>query len=188
MITRETLKEVIISQRSFLHKLDLGILREKEREVKIEDSFALLITGIRRCGKSTLLNQILNKQEKWYYLSLEDPRLDGFELSDFNKVEAIMKEMYGEKGVYFFDEIQNIEKWEKFIRYLVDKKEKIVITGSNASLLSKELGTKLTGRHLQIEIFPFSFFEFVNFKKEYASLKSFEEYLFKRGFPEYIKK
>ena len=188
MITRETLKEVIISQRSFLHKLDLGILREKEKGVKIWDSFALLITGIRRCGKSTLLNQILNKQEKWYYLSLEDPRLDGFELSDFNKVEAIMKEMYGEKGVYFFDEIQNIEKWEKFIRYLIDKKEKIIITGSNASLLSNELGTKLTGRYLQIELFPFSFKEFLDIRKEKPSIKTFEKYLIMGGFPEYIKK
>src|SRR3989344_5927167 len=145
MLTKETLREVIISQREQLNKLDLGILREKGREIKIEDSFALLITGIRRCGKSTFLNQILKKQKKGYYLNLEDPRLEGFDLSDFNKIETIMQEIYGQKGVYFFDEIQNIDKWEKFIRYLIDKKEKVIITGSNASLLSRELGTKLTG-------------------------------------------
>ena len=188
MITRETLKEVIVSQREFLDNSELGTLREKEAEIKIEGSFALIITGIRRCGKSTFLNQILQKQKKGYYLNLEDPRLEGFELSDFNKVETIMKELYGDSGVYFFDEIQNIEKWEKFIRYLIDKKEKIIITGSNASLLSRELGTKLTGRHLQIEMFPFSFAEFLKMKKEKPSISSFGEYLTKGGFPEYLKK
>lgn len=168
--------------------MEQGTLREKEAEIKIEDSFALVITGIRRCGKSTFLSQIFKEQTKGYYLNLEDPRLEGFELSDFNKIETIMKELYGDKGIYFFDEIQNIDKWEKFVRYLIDKKEKIFITGSNASLLSKELGTKLTGRHLQIEMFPFSFREFLNIMKEKPSINSFEEYLFKGGFPEYLKK
>ncbi|MBU2589477.1 MAG: ATP-binding protein [Nanoarchaeota archaeon] len=188
MIQREVIKEVIIRQRDFLEKIELGVPREKENQIKIQESFALLITGIRRCGKSTLLNQLLRKQKKGYYLNLEDPRLEGFELSDFNKIEAIMEELYGENGIYFFDEIQNIEGWEKFIRYLIDKKEKVVITGSNASLLSRELGTKLTGRHLQVEMFPFSFKEFLNMKKERLSIDSFEQYFNKGGFPEYLKK
>jgi len=187
MITKDILKEIILSQREFLDNSELGTVREKEKEIKIVGSFALIITGIRRCGKSTFLNQLLRKQRKGYYLNLEDPRLDDFELSDFNKVEDIIKEMYGEKGVYFFDEIQNVEKWEKFIRYLIDKKEKIVITGSNASLLSRELGTKITGRYLQIEMFPFSFSEFLSMKKEKPSADAFEEYLMKGGFPEYLK-
>ncbi|MCG2719673.1 MAG: ATP-binding protein [Nanoarchaeota archaeon] len=188
MIQREVIKEVIIRQRDFLEKIELGVPREKENQIKIQESFALLITGIRRCGKSTLLNQLLRKQKKGYYLNLEDPRLEGFELSDFNKIEAIMEELYGENGIYFFDEIQNIEGWEKFIRYLIDKKEKVVITGSNASLLSRELGTKLTGRHLQVEMFPFSFKEFLNMKKERLSIDSFEQYFNKGGFLEYLKK
>jgi predicted AAA+ superfamily ATPase len=188
MITKEILQEVIVAQREALNKLDLGILREKEKAIKITDSFALLITGIRRCGKSTFLHQILKKQAKSYYLNLEDPRLEGFDLSDFNKVEDLMNELYGKGGIYFFDEIQNIEQWEKFGRYLIDKKEKVIITGSNASILSRELGTKLTGRHLSLELFPFSFREFLNMKKEVPSNKSFEEYLSKGGFPEYLKK
>ena len=188
MVQKEILNNVIVSQRDFLDKSEQGTLREKEQEVKIEDSFALIITGIRRCGKSTFLNQLLKKQKKGYYLNLEDPRLDGFELSDFNKIEIIMKELYGENGVYFFDEIQVVLGWEKFIRYLVDKKEKIVLTGSNASILSRELGTKLTGRHLSVELYPFSFKEFLSLKKEKPSVDSFEEYLNKGGFPEYLKK
>lgn len=187
MIPQETLRNVIIAQREFLKKGGSSIPRDKEAEVRSVDSFALVITGIRRCGKSTLLQQILKKQKKGYYLNLEDPRIDGFELSDFNRMEKIMAELYGEGGIYFFDEIQVVDGWEKFVRYLVDKKEKVTITGSNASLLSKELSTKLTGRHLSIELFPFSYREFMILKKKTSSLASFDEYLFKGGFPEYIK-
>jgi len=188
MITKETLRKVIISQRDFLNKLEQGTMRENLREIRIGDSFALIITGVRRCGKSTFLNQILKKQKSGYYLNLEDPRLDGFELSDFDKAESIMKELYGEGEVYFFDEIQNVDKWEKFVRYLVDKKERVIITGSNASLLSRELGTRLTGRHLQTEMFPFSFKEFLDMKREKPSIKSFDKYFYEGGFPEYLKK
>ncbi len=188
MISKEILRNVIVSQREFLDNSEQGTLREMSKEIKIEDSFTLIITGVRRCGKSTFLNQLLKKQKKGYYLNLEDPRLGEFDLSDFNKVEVIMQEIYGEGGVYFFDEIQSIPEWERFIRYLVDKKEKIVLTGSNASILSRELGTKLTGRHLSVELFPFSFKEFLSLKKWAPSMHSFEEYLAKGGFPEYIKK
>ena len=188
MISKDVLKEVIISQKENLLRLDEGTRREKEKTLKIDDSFALIITGIRRCGKSTLLNHLLHRQKVSYYLNLEDPRLEGFELSDFTKAELVFKELYGDGGVYFFDEIQNIARWEKFIRYLIDKKEKIVITGSNAALLSSELGTKLTGRHLQIELFPFSYNEFLDMKKKRPSVQSFDEYLFSGGFPEYLKK
>lgn len=188
MIQKDTIKNIILQQREFLDKTDLGISRQQAVDIKIEDSFALIITGIRRCGKSTLLNQLLRKQKKGYYLNLEDPRLEGFTLPDFNKVEQLVKELYGEEGVYFFDEIQNINDWEKFVRYLIDKKEKVVITGSNASLLSRELGTRLTGRHLQVEMFPFSFKEFLNLKNEKPSIDSFEEYFTKGGFPEFLKK
>lgn len=188
MISKDVLKEVIISQKENILRLDEGTKREKEKTLKIDDSFALIITGIRRCGKSTLLNHLLHRQKVSYYLNLEDPRLEGFELSDFTKAEMVFKELYGDGGVYFFDEIQNIARWEKFIRYLIDKKEKIIITGSNAALLSSELGTKLTGRHLQIELFPFSYNEFLDMKKKRSSVQSFDEYLFSGGFPEYLKK
>lgn len=188
MITKETIKEVITLQRESLNKAEIGTAREEAGEIHMLDSFALIITGVRRCGKSTLLHQLIKNQKKVYYLNLEDPRLGGFSLNDFNKLEAIMEELYGKGGDYFFDEIQNVIQWEKFIRYLIDKKEKVVITGSNASLLSKELGTRLTGRHLKYELFPFSFKEFLSIKKSKASLESFKEYLFQGGFPEFLKK
>lgn len=188
MISKDTLAEVIKLQRESIDKQETGTTREELKEISLLDSFAIIITGVRRCGKSTFLHQLIKKQKKSYYLNLEDPRLEGFELVDFNKVELIMKELYGEGGIYFFDEIQNIQKWEKFIRYLVDKKEKVVITGSNAQLLSKELGTRLTGRHLQVEMFPFSFNEFLDIEKLNQSNESFKEYLSMGGFPEFLKK
>ena len=187
MIIENDLRTVIKLQREWILKLDNGIKREKFNESNIVSNFALIISGVRRCGKSTLLSQILCEQKKFYYLNLEDPRLEGFNLSDFNRIEKIFKEDHGEKGIYFFDEIQNIDKWENFIRYLVDRKEKVVLTGSNASLLSRELGTKLTGRHLDIQLFPFSYNEFLRLYSLSPSHKSYETFLSKGGFPEFLK-
>jgi len=188
MISENTLREGIELQREWILGLERGVEREKNREINITSSFALIISGIRRCGKSTLLSQILEKQKIFYYLNLEDPRLEGFELRDFTKAEELFKEIYGERGIYFFDEIQNVSGWEKFIRHLIDRKENVVLTGSNASLLSKELGTKLTGRHLDIQLFPFSFREFLSLFNLKASKDSYEDFLFKGGFPEFLKR
>ena len=187
MITKNVLKEVIEAQRKWILTIEKGVLRKKLDKIKLMNSFALIITGIRRCGKSTLLGQLLAKQKTFYYLNLEDPRLTGFELADFNKVDVIFKEAYGDNGVYFFDEIQNVNEWEIFVRFLTDKKSEVVLTGSNASLLGKELGTKLTGRHIQLELFPFSYLEFIDFFNLKLGKDSFEKYLFKGGFPEFLK-
>ena len=116
MITKEEIKEVITLQKDSLNKADMGTIREELKDIDISESFALIITGVRRCGKSTLVHQLIKDQKKAYYLNLEDPRLEGFDLSDFNKIEEIMEELYGKGGAYFFDEIQNIHQWERFIR------------------------------------------------------------------------
>lgn len=187
MIIKENLAEIIKSQKEWLLNTERGIKRDKLESIKLSESFALVITGIRRCGKSTLLNQLASKEKNFYYLNLEDPRLTGFDLEDFNKVDEINKQLYGNNSAYFFDEIQNVGQWERFIRFLVDKKSKVVITGSNASLLSKELGTKLTGRKIQAELFPFSFSEFLRFFNLKANNDSYERYLINGGFPEFLK-
>ncbi|MFW6025451.1 MAG: ATP-binding protein [Candidatus Woesearchaeota archaeon] len=186
MIRKEKLRKVIDSQREWIKNLDSGIIREELSEISIPENRALIISGIRRCGKSTLLKQILEDVNEFYYLNLEDPRLEGFELDDFNKSRDIFKNQ-SDKGVYFFDEIQNIDKWENFIRFLVDRNEKVVITGSNASLLSRELGSKLTGRHKTIELFPFNYREFLRYKEKEPSKETYKEFLFKGGFPNYLK-
>ncbi len=187
MLSKEILEAVIRSQREWVLNLNKGVNRSKLGDVKLLESFALVISGIRRCGKSTLLGQILSREKRFYYLNLEDPRLEGFELKDFNRADEIFKELYGEGGTYFFDEIQNIDKWELFVRFLADNKARMAITVSNASLLSRELGTKLTGRHLSCELFPFSYEEFLEYFKMQPSVDTFSEYLYKGGFPEFLR-
>lgn len=187
MLSENDLQEIIVLQRDWILHIDKGIMREKLHNITITPQFAVVIQGVRRCGKSTLLSQLLAKQKRRYYLNLEDPRLEGFTLNDFTRVEKIFKDLYGEKGVYFFDEIQNINKWENYIRHLIDQNEKVVLTGSNASLLSKELGTKLTGRHLSVQLFPFSYGEFLRLLKLPSSSLSFSDFLSRGGFPGYLK-
>jgi uncharacterized protein len=145
------------------------------------------LSGIRRCGKSTLLKQLMRGTKNFYYFNFEDPRAMDFEASDFQKLDEVFNEECGKSNFYFFDEIQNVKKWELFVRQILDRQKHAIITGSNASLLSKELGTRLTGRHLRYELFPFSYNEFLKLKKANAGTASFEDYFQHGGFPEYIK-
>ncbi|MDZ7342678.1 MAG: ATP-binding protein, partial [candidate division KSB1 bacterium] len=110
-----------------------------------------------------------------------------FELNDFDKLDAVFHEEFGESRYYFFDEIQNIPQWERFVRPLQDRGKKVFITGSNASLLSRELGSRLTGRHLTYELFPFSFAEMLQLTGKNPSVESFAEYCRSGGFPEFLK-
>jgi predicted AAA+ superfamily ATPase len=144
-----------------------------------------IITGIRRCGKSTYMRQLSTSiKGDLSFFTFEDSRVFGFDVGDFSKLLQIMGT---NKSAYFFDEIQNVEGWEVFIRNLHDQGKKVFITGSNASLLSFELGTRLTGRHLRFELFPFSYKEFLNFFNITPSALTFQQFLEKGGFPEYLK-
>jgi len=149
------------------------------------DSHALIITGVRRCGKSTLLSEILlQRHTDFLYINFEDPRLYEFELKDFVKLDSFIKERNIQ--VLAFDEIQVIDQWERYIRQKVDERYKVIITGSNASMLSRELGTKLTGRHISKELFPFSFEEFCHFRNEKKSVSAAALYMQVGGFPEFV--
>ena len=201
---KSLLKEIILEQEKDRQAIDLGIKRIALDFVskKISLPHAVVISGIRRCGKSTLLNQIINNfyPKGVYYLNFEDERLVDFEVADFNSLYEVFLELYGERKVFFFDEIQNVAQWEVFVRRMQNKGYKFFITGSNASLLSRELGTKLTGRCVSIELYPFSFIEYLSFKDyklqkdafsytaERARIKKhFSEYLRHGGMPEYLK-
>lgn len=190
MILKETLAETVKAQKEILLSSDSGIEREKLKEILPVPGIATVISGIRRAGKSTLLKQLISTGEHFNYLNFEDVRIFGFSLKDFKRLEEVFLSE-GSNQIYFFDEIQNAEDWERYIRTLLDRKLTVVITGSNASLLSRELGSKLTGRHLRYELFPFSYNEFLSFKKAGQSLQSaesgFEEYFYKGGMPEYLK-
>lgn len=186
MILKETIAETVNSQKELILRTDKGIEREMLSEIKLTPGYAAVISGIRRTGKSTLLRQLIAGEKEFAYLNFEDVRIFGFELKDFKRLEDIFSSQGGD-DLYFFDELQNVNGWERYIRTLLDNKKTVVITGSNASLLSKELGSKLTGRHLRYELFPFSFKEFLSFKGIKPSLNNFEEYLQTGGMPEHIK-
>ncbi len=181
MILQDELQNIVIEQ--LLYRNTKEII---QRNTSIEDTSdrIIVISGIRRCGKSTLLQQGFIHLPNCLSLNFEDPRLENFELSDFSKLENIANSMG--KETFIFDEIQNIEGWEKFARTMHDKGKKLYITGSNAGLLSKELGTRLTGRYKQIELFPFDYTEYLNFTNQTASADSLKIYLTNGGFPEYL--
>lgn len=187
MILKESLKKVVKEQRMNIESADQGIIREVLSGIDVDIPFAHIISGIRRSGKSTLLRQLLSKLPNFYYLNFEDTRLQSFETSDFEKLVEIFAEEYGESKFYLFDEIQNIQNWEIFIRSGLDRDRRFLITGSNASMLSSELGTRLTGRHLNTELFPFSYKEVLSIKNETPGPESFKNYLTDGGFPEYVK-
>ena len=187
MLLKETIRRIVISQKEDISSSEYGLERELLSGIDANTPYAIVLSGVRRCGKSTLLRQMMKKTKKYYYFNFEDPRAAGFELNDFQRLEEVFREEYGAAEHYFFDEIQNVGRWELFVRSMLDKGKKFVITGSNASLLSRELGTRLTGRHLTYELFPFSFTEFLGMKKEKPSASVFWDYLKKGGFPEFLK-
>lgn len=187
MILKDTLRSIVRSQREELSDFDYGTQRESLNKIEPNAQFASIISGVRRCGKSTLLRQLIKKLKGFYYFNFEDPKAINFEIEDFQKLNDIFKEEYGGSDYYFFDEVQNVTKWELFVRMLLDKGKRIVITGSNASLLSRELGTRLTGRHLRYELFPFSYCEFLKLTNKKPNVNSFQDHFIKGGFPEYLK-
>jgi uncharacterized protein len=202
MINISDLRKIVLKQKEEIEKTDVTVERNILTEILnwFKDNRVIILTGIRRCGKSTILKQIMQEQENFCYVNFEDERFLDFKAQDFEQLNEILIEVYNNPKIYFFDEIQNIEKFETFVRRLQDEGKKIVITGSNASLLSKEFGTRLTGRYKPFEIFPFSFSEYLIFKniifekdwnfkteKRVEIKKAFNEYLEFGGFPEYLK-
>ncbi|MBI5219234.1 MAG: ATP-binding protein [Bacteroidia bacterium] len=186
MIIKSVLSQIIESQQSALRKRDKGFTREALTVFSSYVSHALIVSGIRRCGKSTLLAQLLlSKYPKAFYLNFDDPRLFDFDKNDWMRLDEIISAS-GSRAL-FFDEIQIINEWERYIRQKLDEQYRIFITGSNASLLSRELGTKLTGRHISRELFPFSYAEFISFKKIKPSRDSITVYMKTGGFPEFVK-
>jgi len=190
------LNEVFLDQIDSLLSQDIGIKRDVDISKAISTTQIVVVSGIRRSGKSTLMRQLMEAFEDFCFLNFDDERLMNFEVEDFQKLMIIFKK-YNNSKVLFFDEIQNVFGWERFIRRVFDEGYKIFITGSNAKLLSAELGTHLSGRYIKIELYPFSFIEVLNYKKvNYTQLSSsnkaiisslFDEYLNFGGFPELIK-
>ena len=202
MINKEMLRQIVIQQKSE-SLLEEGMVRRDILDEVLKwfkDNRIIILTGLRRSGKSTLLKQVMQEKKGWCYVNFDDERFIDFRAQDFESLNEVLIEVYGTPKIYLFDEIQNVDKFETFVRRLHDGGKKVLITGSNASLLSKELGTRLTGRYRSFEVYPFSFFEYLKFRKlkpekewlyiaekKVKLLKAFGEYLSDGGLPEYLK-
>lgn len=166
----------------------------------IHNKQVIVISGVRRCGKSTLLHALRDEaKEGDYYINFDDDRLVPFELKDFDMLLEVFIELFGIQNTFYFDEIQNIIGWERFVRRLHNSQKKVLVTGSNAKLLSAELGTHLTGRHIAVNLFPYSFNEYIQYRDpalldimhfdstEIALIKKyFSEFKRLGGLPEYL--
>ena len=190
MITVETILKA--SEKQIKKYLDLNKNSAKrfvdEKSISPLPSFARIITGVRRCGKSTVVQMNFLKKSA-FYLNFEDTSLYGFDTKDFEILNEAIEKFSKENSCKYlcFDEIQSVNGWEIFVHRKLEENYLVIVTGSNASLLSWELGTRLTGRHLDYEMFPFSFQEFCVLKKLKVNTNSFSKYLTQGGFPEAIK-
>ena len=205
MKTITDLRTLLIEQREEFLKKAIGVERTKLKEIGkfVKTPHIIIISGLRRAGKSTFLSQIVRKfylDNNYFFINFEDERFLSFKASDFAKLHELLIELFGDQKVFLLDEIQNIEGWERFVRRMTDIGYKFYITGSNSSLLSKELGTRLTGRYIAVELMPFSFEEFLRFKNVFipninslttikrGELKQiFRKYLEKGGIPDALK-
>ena len=171
--------------------------RPEEELVDLESSMAQVIIGIRRSGKSCLCFNVIKKSGlKFAYVNFDDERLAKIKVEDLTQILECLYKIYGDFKNLFIDEIQNIDEWYLFVNRLLRTGMHILITGSNARLLSGELATHLTGRHIKIELYPFSFSEYCDYKEistlhgttlEKGLLRAaFDSYLHEGGLPELI--
>ena len=181
------IKDILLAQKQELE----GRFREPyiEREVhsdKLDYPLIKVIIGPRRAGKSSFALHFLNKQKKFGYVNFDDEQL--IEIKEYDAILEAMNTVYDNPTYVLFDEIQNLPKWELFVNRLQRRGINLILTGSNSNLLSRELATHLTGRHLLISIFPFSFKEYLSRNKaaltSHQTQEQLEAFLITGGYPE----
>lgn len=171
--------------------------REEEKLIDLKSPQAQVVIGVRRSGKSTLCFQALESADvKYAYADFDDERLQGIDAGQLNELLEVLYKIYGDFEYLFLDEIQDVDGWHLFVNRMLRKKMHVVITGSNAKLLSSELATHLAGRAKEIHLYPFSFAEYCAMKgidTERQSTKAegirraaFDEYMRHGGFPELL--
>lgn len=173
-MNRDILLEIVLDQKESFEKKNNLIDRDILLEKYLSTQQVVIISGVRRCGKSSLLAIIKNKLhlgvEDYCYLNLDDERIIA-DVSILDEMYSLHLELYKKEPVFFFDEIQTVSNWEKFVNRMYEKGRKIFVTGSNAKLLSSEISTSLTGRNKVIELYPFSFKEYLRYIKHNYNIK-----------------
>lgn len=201
MLDKRIIEQVLAEQQLELANLSSKALwaRPEEQLVELDSDMAQVVIGVRRCGKSTLCYNVLKENgELFAYANFDDERFEEMTSKDLNTVLEVLYKMYGDFKLLFLDEIQNVEGWHLFVNRILRQGMRVILTGSNAKLLSGELATHLTGRHDKIELFPFSFADYCKCKEidlkspttkaEAFRRSAFDEYLRQGGFPELLHK
>ena len=201
MIDKRIIEQVLVEQKGELANMSTKNLcsRPEEELVDTDSDMAQVVIGVRRCGKSTLCYNALKKTgELFAYVNFDDERFSEMTSGDLNDVLETLYKLYGDFRLLFMDEVQNVEGWHLFVNRILRQGMRVVLTGSNAKLLSGELATHLTGRHDKIELFPFSFADWCRYKDvdvsspatkaEAFRREAFDEYLHRGGFPELLQK
>jgi len=202
MLDKNVFAKVVADQRHDLEQAHARIPRESLALLRpFTVPTAMIVMGVRRCGKSTLLAQFMKQHydDDFWYVNFDQDQLSNFQVNDFQPMLESLIESFGKKSAIYLDEIQTIKGWELFVNRIMREGYKVYITGSNADLLSKELGTHMTGRHVDFELYPFSFSEFLTAKKYSGPRKKvygteervqllvwFKSYLLLGGMPEAV--
>ncbi len=186
MILQNTLQEILRKQQPAGVPAP-EVRRTIAKVLPRRSTHALVLTGVRRAGKSTLQAQLMKSRSRPFYCNLEDTRLFGMSAQDFPTLLALIDSLVPKSAAVFLDEVQEIQGWQRLVRTLLDRGRTVCVTGSNASLLGRELGSKLTGRHLSFEVFPFSYAEYLEYRNCKPGADSLRSYLDEGGFPAYLR-
>ena len=196
MEAQELLPIVADLRKEFLQEDLSGLCaRPEEKQIDLQSKLAQVVIGVRRSGKSTLCRKVLREAGvNAAYVNFDDERLEGVQRMDLNTLLEALYMVYGKFDYLLLDEVQNVEGWPLFVNRLLRQNIHLVVTGSNAKLLSNELMTHLTGRHHKITLFPFSYAEYVSCQQidlndmttqgQALAKKSLNDYLLQGGFPE----
>lgn len=162
-MTKDLIKLLISEYQSYVSEVELI-----PRDVEFVDGLNYVFVGLRHAGKSYLMFQRIaqlieqgHKKEEILYFNFEDDRIDSLEVKDLDLIKTCYEEMYDSRPIFFLDEIQLVDRWEKFARRLADQKYQVYITGSNAKMLSSEIATTLGGRYMIYEVYPYSLKEYL---------------------------
>ena len=162
---KNIIKQIIIRQQEFVSRIKL-----QKREIELDSAANYVLVGIRRAGKSFILYQYIQELinqghsiEEILFVNFEDERISDIKKEELHLILDCYSEIYAHDPIIFLDEIQNIDGWEHFARRLADEKRRVLITGSNAHMLSREISSVLGGRYIAKEVYPFSLSEFLRF-------------------------
>lgn len=185
MLLKSDISNIVTLQQNSFKSKKYGIVRELISRLTEYNYGLLVITGIKNCGKSTLLFQLI--KEKFtdaLYINFDHPRLFNFDQNDLFKLDEIINE-FGSK-ILFFDEVQKLKEWKNYVRQKLDEGFRVVVTGSDNTFLNNEMDSGFTGLNISRELFPFSFNEFCRFYTIEKDSDAVVRYMNNGGFPGYL--